>query len=83
MSENKICQSCGMPMRSTEEFGGQDSNNNYCCYCTNEAGKLKSYAEVKQGFTQFIVKTQGVDISEAEKMAQAAMEKMPAWKKQS
>lgn len=32
----KICQSCGMPMRTEEQFGtNQDGSKNetYCCYC--------------------------------------------------
>lgn len=34
--EMKICQSCGMPMQSAEQFGtNQDGSRNedYCCYC--------------------------------------------------
>lgn len=34
--EGKICQSCGMPMRTAEEFGtnaDQSQNQEYCAYC--------------------------------------------------
>lgn len=34
--EMKICQSCGMPMQSEEQFGTEQDgsrNEDYCCYC--------------------------------------------------
>lgn len=34
--EQKICQSCGMPMITPEEFGTNNDgslNQDYCCYC--------------------------------------------------
>jgi hypothetical protein len=34
--ETKICQNCGMPMKTAEEFGtnGDDTpNSDYCCFC--------------------------------------------------
>ena len=34
--ENSICQSCGMPMNSKEDFGKNDdgtTNTDYCTYC--------------------------------------------------
>lgn len=37
--EQKICQSCGMPMTTAEEFGtNQDGtlNQDYCIYCIKE-----------------------------------------------
>lgn len=37
--ENKICQSCGMPLSSNEEYGlNKDGsvNEDYCKYCFND-----------------------------------------------
>lgn len=34
--EKKICQSCGMPMESEEQYGRNadgTKNEDYCCYC--------------------------------------------------
>ncbi|MVB09955.1 putative zinc ribbon domain protein [Caprobacter fermentans] len=36
MENQKICQSCGMPMTKDEEFGtnaGGSKNEEFCCYC--------------------------------------------------
>jgi len=36
MEEMLICQSCGMPLTKTEEFGNNadgSPNREYCCYC--------------------------------------------------
>jgi len=37
--EQKICQSCGMPMVTPEEFGTNSDgsvNKNYCAYCIKD-----------------------------------------------
>lgn len=34
--ENKVCQSCGMPLNAPEQFGtnkDQSANSDYCVYC--------------------------------------------------
>lgn len=82
MAEVKNCESCGMPMRSPEDFGRSDVNNKYCRYCTNEKGELKNYEEALTGMTNFIVQTQGLDRTQAEKAAKEHMTKMPAWRDQ-
>ncbi|MBN1780835.1 AraC family transcriptional regulator [bacterium] len=74
------CESCGMPMRSPEEFGGKESNNKYCCYCTDEQGRLRSYESVLDGMTAFTVKMQGLDPGQARLAAKEHMATMPAWK---
>ena len=76
----KACESCGMPMKTTEEHGGGDINNPYCKYCTDAEGKLKSMEEVREGMIQFYMKSQGKSREEAEKFVDAHMCKMPAWK---
>jgi hypothetical protein len=80
MSDVKNCESCGMPMRAPEDFGGNDTSNKYCRYCTNEQGILKNYEDTLNGMTNFVVQTQGLDRSQAEKAAKEHMAKMPAWK---
>jgi len=34
--EGKVCQSCGMPMKKTEDFGTEkngEASADYCCHC--------------------------------------------------
>ena len=76
----KICQSCGMPMRKAEEFGGQNTDNNYCVYCTDEKGNLKPFDQKLEDMTHFIMKTSDLNHEKAEQMAKETMCKMPAWK---
>ncbi len=79
MSGQKSCGSCGMPMRSTADFGGGDIGNKYCVKCADESGRLKSYDEVLASMSDFVIRTMGVSAQEASKMAKENMAKMPAW----
>lgn len=39
MEDKKFCQSCGMSMEKTEDFGTNNDggrNEEYCCYCYKE-----------------------------------------------
>jgi uncharacterized glyoxalase superfamily protein PhnB len=68
------CGSCGMPL--TEAKPGDI----YCNYCTNDAGKLKPYAEVLEGTIQgFFMGVQKMERAEAEVAAKEHLSKMPAW----
>jgi len=78
--EEKVCESCGMPMKKTEEHGGGDINNIYCVYCTDKTGKLKSRQEVKEGMIQFYMSQMGKTKKEAEEFVDKQMKKFPAWK---
>lgn len=80
MSDVKNCESCGMPMRQTEDFGGGNPENHYCRYCCDESGQLKSYEQVFAGMTQFVIQTQGMAREQAELAVKESMAKMPAWK---
>jgi len=75
----KICLSCGMPMSKPEDFGGGNPENLYCVHCSNPDGSLKSYEEVFQGMTNFMMQSQNMDRETAEKAAKDYMSKMPAW----
>ncbi len=77
--EQKICESCGMPMRKESEFGGGKINNRYCCYCTDKEGNLKSFDDALNGMKEFIMKTYDIHAEEAIKMAKENMSVMPAW----
>jgi hypothetical protein len=79
MSDPKLCESCGMPMRETSDYGGGRMDNRYCVHCTDQTGALKPYDEVLAGMQAFAVKMMGVSGDEALKMAREGMAKMPAW----
>lgn len=76
----KKCISCGMPIRKDDEAAAGDSNKPYCHHCAHADGSMKSFEEVHQGMTQFIVKSQGLDQAVASDMAHQMMMKFPAWK---
>jgi len=76
----KICESCGMPMKNTEEFGGKNPDNKFCINCTDESGNLKPFNEKVKDMTSFIMKTTDLSFNQAELMAKENMKKMPAWK---
>jgi len=77
---DKICESCGMPMKITVEFGGKNPKNKYCIYCTDENGNLKSFGEKLKDMTDFIMRTTSLDFEQAQKMATENMKDKPAWK---
>ena len=76
----KICESCGMPMKNMEDFGGGDPQNKYCRFCTDEKGNLKSYQEKVIDFKNLLMKTQDLSESQAVKMAKESLKQFPAWK---
>jgi len=44
--EEKICQSCGMPMKKPDDFGTEENGNqntDYCCHCW-EDGTFSEWA---------------------------------------
>ena len=76
----KKCESCGMPMKKIEDFGGKIPDNKYCVHCTDELGKLKPFDQKIKDMTGFIMKTSDLNQEKAEQMAKDTMSKMPAWK---
>ena len=78
--EDKKCESCGMPMRSIEDFGGANPESNYCKYCVDENGKLKSFKIKFEETIHFIISRMNVDKTIAEQIAKDQMSKLPAWK---
>ncbi len=79
MSDQKSCESCGMPLRSKEDFGGGRMDNSYCAHCTDTEGDLKPYEEVLENMKNFAVRNMGISETEALKMAEEGMSKLPAW----
>jgi hypothetical protein len=75
--EQKICQSCGMPLKTAEEFGtNQDGTQNeeYCVYCYKDGNFTQSFTmdqmvdhcaqfvdEFNQGSGQSLTKEQAIE----------------------
>ncbi len=77
---NPKCIACGMPMMQPAEFAAGDVTKNYCRHCCRPDGSMKSRHEVLEGMSAFIVRTQGIDLSAARRVAEDAMSKLPAWR---
>ena len=67
------------PKVKLEDFGGGSPASIYCQYCSNPDGSLKSYEDVLNGVTGFMMSTQGLDRAAAESKAKEHLAAMPAW----
>ncbi len=74
---NKFCYSCSAPLEMSEFKGPSE---NYCKYCTDEQGNLKSRDEIKTGIVEWLKTWQpGLDQEKAQVRAEYFMKAMPAW----
>jgi len=83
----KICQSCGMPMQSADDFGTNADgakNNEYCQYCWQD-GKFTAQMELPE-FTEMQVKIAteklGMTEEEARVVAQTTLPELKRWRKE-
>jgi hypothetical protein len=74
MTDDQMCKSCGMPMRSDEDHGGAKPENPYCKHCSDENGTVYPRDVRVKGMAQFMIKQTGMNEEEAMK---AAEEKVP------
>ena len=75
------CGSCGMPMERPEQFALGDPNSIYCSSCTDTKGQLLPYEKILSMNAKFYVESQGITPDAAQRMAQALLASMPAWKR--
>ncbi|HPN96809.1 MAG TPA: zinc ribbon domain-containing protein [Candidatus Moranbacteria bacterium] len=75
----KFCQACGMPLIKKEDFAGGDENSNFCAYCVNADGSVKSCEEIFEGGVQFFISQIGNDRKLAEKITRKNMNGQPYW----
>ena len=75
----KFCQACGMPLEKKEDFAGGDENSNFCVYCVNPDGSVKSGEEIFKGGVQFFLNALGGEESFAEKITRKNMSRLPYW----
>ncbi len=76
----KYCTSCGMPLEKKEDFAGGDESSNFCLYCVNKDGSVKSCEEVFEGGVQFFLEMLGNDRMVAERIVRKNMNQLPYWK---
>jgi hypothetical protein len=75
----KFCQACGMPLTKKEDFAEGDENSNFCLYCVNAYGNVKSCEEIFEGGVQFFMNQLGADQQMAEKITRKNMNAQPYW----
>lgn len=75
----KFCQACGMPLTKKEDFAGGDENSNFCLFCVNADGSVKSCEEIFEGGVQFFISQLKSDRSIAEKIVRKNMNQLPYW----
>jgi hypothetical protein len=75
----KTCSTCGMPLEKKEDFAGGDENAEFCLYCVNADGSVKSCAEIFEGGVQFFLGAIGGERAFAEKIVRKNMNQLPYW----
>lgn len=80
MSERKFCISCGMPLRSAKDYPSGDTSKKYCIHCANEDGEMKTFSEMVESMTQFMINTQGMEQVAAREKSREMLLKNEAWK---
>ncbi len=74
---DKFCHSCAAPL-GVPDFKGPAEN--YCKYCTDDKGQLKSKETIQQGIAQWFKGWQpNLDDKKALQRASSYMKSMPAW----
>jgi hypothetical protein len=71
-----------MPMNDPADYPLGDESKDYCIHCARPDSSMQSYQERLDGFSSFIIQTQGLDAQVARTSAQTLMAKLPAWKTQ-
>ncbi len=73
----EFCHSCAAPL-TIPEFKG--SAEDYCSYCTDDQGNLKTREEIVEGVARWFMSWQrGVDQATAAARAERYVRAMPAW----
>ena len=84
LSEKKICQSCGMPMRNQADFGtniDNSRNDEYCHYCFSQGEFTDPGITMEEKITKIITLAEkiGMPKEEASKLANATIPKLKRW----
>ncbi len=74
------CESCGRPMATREDHGGQNPENPYCIHCTDLKGKLLPFEKKFDDTVSLAMQTRWMNREQAEKYALEQMSQWPAWR---
>lgn len=80
MNDKRNCISCGMPLRSKDDYPAEDTTKEFCRHCADENGNLKPFEQAVEGMAHFIMKMQGINFDKAKEQAHQTLVKNPAWK---
>ncbi|HBM2921375.1 TPA: hypothetical protein LVK99_005537, partial [Klebsiella michiganensis] len=72
--QERFCQACGMPMSAGE---AKSASEEYCAWCCDSEGKLKSWEDAVSGLAEFLDSWQKVGPAEARKRAMRYLTAMP------
>lgn len=75
----KKCFACGMPLEHEEDFANSDLNSDFCQYCVNADGSVKSCEQIFKGGVDFFMHATGCDQYMAEKVTRKNMKSLPYW----
>jgi len=75
----KYCATCGMPLTKKEDFSLGDENSQFCLYCTDAEGKVKTCEEIFEGGVQYFMSQIGDDRKLAERITRKNMSQLPYW----
>ena len=82
--EAQICQSCGMPMEKSEDFGtnaDESRNEDYCCYCFKKGDFTNPNLTMEQMIDKLVGFSDKMQMSQAQakEMAQKVIPKLKRW----
>ncbi|MCX6772727.1 MAG: zinc ribbon domain-containing protein [Candidatus Micrarchaeota archaeon] len=73
----EICISCGMPLINSKVRAL--GMKNWCIYCADAKGKLKSKKEVRAQMIAYFMKAKKISLYMAERYVERHMRELPAW----
>ncbi|MFA5185647.1 MAG: zinc ribbon domain-containing protein [Patescibacteria group bacterium] len=75
----KNCATCSMPLEKIEDFALGNPEAEFCRFCVNEDGSVKSCEEIFEGGASFFVQATGSDRPLAERLTRKNMKGLPYW----
>ena len=76
MSEEILCQNCGLPVRGSHEMVSGTEENPSCVRCTNPDGTPKTREEMKYGILSYFINERQLKPEEAKEAAKPYLEKL-------
>ena len=68
-----------MPLEKKEDFAGGNEDSQFCLYCVDENGQVKSAEEIFEGGVQFFINQLDADRQMAEKVTRKNMKSLSYW----